>query len=166
MSLVPVLDGRQTTCHFIINRDLYLWALVPLSRKTLANINIKSCATRRDIYSLEGGRREGTAMFKKFLRLNVFVVQLLSFGPVEEGKYMKLKNKVATVVCSGRFYLLDPTSNTCFGKLINKIVEILEPEHVRMYSTRELMNMFAPAGLKYDGTEALQSIEKIQIAEK
>ena len=40
-------------------------------------------------------------MFKKILRPNVFVVQLLSFGPVEEGKYMKLKNKVATVKDGG-----------------------------------------------------------------
>ncbi len=66
----------------------------------------------------------------------------------------------------GKVYILDPATDTLFGKLINRIIGILEAEHVKMYSTEEFRSMFASAGMNYVCTEAMGSIEKIHIAEK
>lgn len=66
----------------------------------------------------------------------------------------------------GRVYILDPTTDTLFGKMVDKIVKMFEPEHVRMYSTEEFKAMFAGAGLKHIHTEIVKSFDKIHIAEK
>ena len=66
----------------------------------------------------------------------------------------------------GEVYILDPATDTLFGKLINWIIGILEAEHVKMHSTEEFKIMFTGAGLKYVRTEVINSIEKIHIAEK
>jgi len=49
----------------------------------------------------------------------------------------------------GTLYLLDPTADTWFIKCIDKIGELLEPAHVKLYSTEEFRKLFADAGLKY-----------------
>lgn len=65
----------------------------------------------------------------------------------------------------GRVYILDPTTDSMFARIIDKIIKMFEPDHVKMYSTEEFKNMFAVAGLKYDRTEVIRSIEKIHIAQ-
>ncbi len=79
----------------------------------------------------------------------------------------KVMNEIHRLLKSGgKVYILDPTTDTLFGKLVDKIVKMFEPEHVRMYSTREFKAMFAGAGLTYICTEIVKSFDKIHIAEK
>lgn len=66
----------------------------------------------------------------------------------------------------GKVYILDPTADSIFIKAIDKIIRLLEPEHVKMYSTEEFRKMFASAGLKYKRTEIVQPKQKVHIAEK
>lgn len=66
----------------------------------------------------------------------------------------------------GKVYILDPTTDMWFGRLIDRIIKLLQPEHVKMYSTEEFRSMFEGACMNYVRTEVIRSIEKIHIAEK
>ncbi len=66
----------------------------------------------------------------------------------------------------GKVYILDPTADTRFLKLVDKIIKIVEPEHVKMYSTKEFQQMFHNAGLKYSNSKIMNRHESIHIGEK
>ncbi len=66
----------------------------------------------------------------------------------------------------GKVYILDPTADTGFLKLVDKIIKIVEPEHVKMYSTKEFQQMFYAAGLKYSKSKIMNGHESIHIGAK
>ena len=66
----------------------------------------------------------------------------------------------------GRLYILDPTADSFFMKLLNKLSAFIEHDHVKLYSTKEFRDLFKNAGLKYVGTQKTRTHEKIHIGEK
>ena len=56
--------------------------------------------------------------------------------------YRLLKN-------GGKLYLLDPLADLWIGKFWDVLAKLKEPEHVKIYSTKEFQQLFAQAGLKY-----------------
>ena len=66
----------------------------------------------------------------------------------------------------GKVYILDPTADTRFMKFVDKIIRIVEPEHAKMYSTKEFQQMFHHAGLKYSSSKFMNGRDSIHIGEK
>jgi ubiquinone/menaquinone biosynthesis C-methylase UbiE len=66
----------------------------------------------------------------------------------------------------GKLYLLDPTADTWFIKLIDKIGKLVEAAHVKLYSTEEFLRMFTDAGLKYSSSRISTTRQKVHIGEK
>lgn len=63
-------------------------------------------------------------------------------------------NMVLSEMCrvlnqNGRVYILDPTTDMLFMKIIDIIWGNIEPSHVKQYSTKEYEVFFEKAGLKY-----------------
>lgn len=65
----------------------------------------------------------------------------------------------------GKIYILDPTADTLFIKIIDKVIKQLEPAHVKIYSTKEFKELMVNAGLKYLESKNLSG-EKVHIGEK
>ena len=66
----------------------------------------------------------------------------------------------------GKVYILDPTADTRLMKLIDKIIKAMEPEHVKIYSTKEFQQMFSEVGLKYLNSKLVNGRESIHIGAK
>jgi ubiquinone/menaquinone biosynthesis C-methylase UbiE len=66
----------------------------------------------------------------------------------------------------GKLYILDPTANVWIMKLADQIVKHLEPEHVKMYSSKEFQALFSQAGLKYKASKAINWRQGIHVGEK
>lgn len=66
----------------------------------------------------------------------------------------------------GRVYILDPTTDIWISRVVDRSMKILQPDHVKMYSTNEFRRMFSDAELKYVRTEIVKSFDKIHIGEK
>jgi ubiquinone/menaquinone biosynthesis C-methylase UbiE len=64
----------------------------------------------------------------------------------------------------GKLYILDPTADLWIAKWADKIFRLVEPEHVKMYSSKEFQQLFEQAGLKYSGVKIKR--EKVHIGEK
>lgn len=65
----------------------------------------------------------------------------------------------------GRIYILDPTADSWIIKVIDKMIKLLEPEHVKMYSTKEFKGLMLEAGLNYIETRSIEK-EKVHVGEK
>jgi ubiquinone/menaquinone biosynthesis C-methylase UbiE len=65
----------------------------------------------------------------------------------------------------GKIYILDPTADTLFIKIIDKVIKVLEPAHVKIYSTKEFKELMTNAGLKYLESKSLTG-EKVHVGEK
>lgn len=79
----------------------------------------------------------------------------------------KVVNEIYRLLKSGgRVYILDPTTDHWFARLLDQFFKLTERDHVKMYNTDEFREMFTTAGLKYVGTKIVKSIDKIHIAEK
>lgn len=68
----------------------------------------------------------------------------------------------------GKLYVLDPTADHWIIKIIDKtIFKLIEPEHVKLYSTKEFKQMFEYAGLKYATfSQRIGIASKVHIGEK
>jgi ubiquinone/menaquinone biosynthesis C-methylase UbiE len=66
----------------------------------------------------------------------------------------------------GKIYILDPIADRWFIKGIDKILRLIEPEHVKLYSSKEFKTLMVNEGLKYLGCSTLDKQHKIQIGEK
>ncbi len=66
----------------------------------------------------------------------------------------------------GRVYILDPNADAWIIKLADGIIKLAEPEHVKIYSSKEFQQLFESAGLKYIGAKTINWHESIHIAEK
>jgi ubiquinone/menaquinone biosynthesis C-methylase UbiE len=66
----------------------------------------------------------------------------------------------------GKIYILDPAADSWIIKVVDRIIKLFEPGHVKIYSSEEFRNMMSAAGLKYVGNMKIQTREKVQIGEK
>ena len=66
----------------------------------------------------------------------------------------------------GKLYILDPTADNLVLKVIDKIVKLLEREHVKMYSTEEFKKLYAEARLNYSGTKIIMNHQKVHLGVK
>ncbi len=66
----------------------------------------------------------------------------------------------------GKVFILDPTADNWMAKIADKIISLVEPEHVKMYSTREFQQLFERAGLRYATSKAIRANSKVHIGEK
>ena len=66
----------------------------------------------------------------------------------------------------GKLYILDPLADSWFVKFWDILAKLREPEHVKMYSTKEFQGLFQHAGLKYLGTEGVNWHAAIHIGGK
>lgn len=66
----------------------------------------------------------------------------------------------------GKVYILDPTADTLFIKLADKVIKLFEPQHVKLYSTNEFRKLFSNAGFKHTIVGDIQAHDKIHIGEK
>jgi ubiquinone/menaquinone biosynthesis C-methylase UbiE len=67
---------------------------------------------------------------------------------------------------SGKIYILDPTADFWLVKVIDILIRILEPQHVKIYSSNEFKELMLRAGLKYKGYKIIKQQQKVQIGEK
>jgi ubiquinone/menaquinone biosynthesis C-methylase UbiE len=65
----------------------------------------------------------------------------------------------------GKIYILDPTADTLLIKLADKIIEMVESAHVKMYSTKEFKQLMLNAGLKYLESRVIHG-EKVHVGER
>ena len=77
-----------------------------------------------------------------------------------------LKEMVRLLKKGGKLFLLDPTADTWIAKFADRIIKSFEPEHVKMYSTKEFKQLFEQAGLKYSASKAINKYQGIHIGEK
>jgi ubiquinone/menaquinone biosynthesis C-methylase UbiE len=66
----------------------------------------------------------------------------------------------------GRIYILDPTADGLFMKMVDKLAAKLEPSHVKLYSTREYQTLFEKTPLHYINSKIILLTVKVHIAEK
>jgi ubiquinone/menaquinone biosynthesis C-methylase UbiE len=66
----------------------------------------------------------------------------------------------------GKIYILDPISDYWFMKVIDKIIRLMDPAHVKMYSSKEFSVLMENAGIKYIGCDKTNRQHKVQIGEK
>jgi len=76
-----------------------------------------------------------------------------------------LKEIYRLLKSGGKLYLLDPLADLWFVKYIDVIKKWTEPEHVKVYSTKEFQQLFEQAGLKYSSA-AKNWRQGIHIGEK
>jgi ubiquinone/menaquinone biosynthesis C-methylase UbiE len=77
-----------------------------------------------------------------------------------------LKEMQRLLKSGGKIYILDPTADWWLIKPIDKLINLLEPEHVKIYSTKEFQRLFVNSGLKYVDTKVIKMHQKVHIAEK
>jgi ubiquinone/menaquinone biosynthesis C-methylase UbiE len=66
----------------------------------------------------------------------------------------------------GKIYILDPIADFWIVKIISKLFKLIEPEHVKIYSSKEFKKLMENAGLKYLGCNRIIKQHKVQIGEK
>jgi ubiquinone/menaquinone biosynthesis C-methylase UbiE len=66
----------------------------------------------------------------------------------------------------GKIYILDPTADIWVIKIIDKLINLFEPSHVKMYSTKEFKKLIAGAGLKYEGHKTVRTSQNVHIGKK
>src|SRR5664279_1451595 len=62
----------------------------------------------------------------------------------------------------GRIYILDPAADFWIIKVVDKIIKLFEPGHVKIYSSEEFKKLMSEAGLIYIGNEEVPTREKVQ----
>lgn len=77
-----------------------------------------------------------------------------------------LKEFYRLIKPGGKVYILDPAADSWLIKAIDIIVRMLEPEHVKLYSTEEFKNLFAAAGLRYSSPEIVKHHQKVHVGIK
>jgi ubiquinone/menaquinone biosynthesis C-methylase UbiE len=66
----------------------------------------------------------------------------------------------------GKIYILDPTADIRIIRVFDKIIKLLEPQHVKIYSTEEFKSMMTDSGITYKGYKVIKPRQKVQIGEK
>ena len=76
-----------------------------------------------------------------------------------------LKEMHRLLKSGGKLYLLDPLADLWIVKFFDALKKFTEPEHVKVYSTKEFQRLFKQAGLKYS-SGAKNWRQSIHIGEK
>jgi ubiquinone/menaquinone biosynthesis C-methylase UbiE len=66
----------------------------------------------------------------------------------------------------GRIYVLDVTADGFITRMLDRLANKLEPDHVKLYSTQEYQTFFGEAGLDYVTSRSVVLSMKVHIAEK
>ena len=66
----------------------------------------------------------------------------------------------------GKIFIIDPTADKLTVKVFDKVIKFFKHEHVKIYSTKEIQQLFNKNGLKYISSEDIGDNDKIHIAEK
>ena len=66
----------------------------------------------------------------------------------------------------GQVYILDPTADNWITKLADKVMRLIEPQHVKMYGTQEFQSLFETAGLIYLRSNEVAPYQIVHIAKK
>jgi ubiquinone/menaquinone biosynthesis C-methylase UbiE len=77
-----------------------------------------------------------------------------------------LKEMYRLLKSGGKIYILDPTADSWIVKAADTVIKLFEPEHVKLYSTKEFQRLFENAKLGYTGSEMIKASTKIHIGEK
>jgi len=81
-----------------------------------------------------------------------------------------LKEMYRLLKKGGKIYILDLTADNWFIKIIDKtILKLIQPEHVKLYSTKEFQQLFRCAGIKYINPSRIDKINpvaKVHMGEK
>jgi len=77
-----------------------------------------------------------------------------------------LKEMHRLLKSSGRLYLLDPVADSWVVRFWDVLAKLKEPEHVKMYSTKEFQSMFQQTGVKYLTTAIINWHAAIHVGEK
>ncbi len=77
-----------------------------------------------------------------------------------------LKEMYRLLKTGGKIYILDPTADFMFIKIINLLVKLFGHEHVKLYSTKEFKKLITDAGLKYIKCDKIGMQQKVHIGEK
>jgi ubiquinone/menaquinone biosynthesis C-methylase UbiE len=72
-----------------------------------------------------------------------------------------LKEMYRLLKTGGRVFILDPTADLWIIKVADKILRLIEPEHVKMYSTSEFKSLITGSGLKYIDSDKIGIVDKI-----
>jgi ubiquinone/menaquinone biosynthesis C-methylase UbiE len=67
---------------------------------------------------------------------------------------------------NGKLYILDMTANTAFMRIVDRFIHKIEPEHVKLYSTKEFQALFERAGLCYVTSKRIIPAIEVHMAEK
>ncbi|HTX18554.1 MAG TPA: class I SAM-dependent methyltransferase [Bacteroidota bacterium] len=67
---------------------------------------------------------------------------------------------------SGKVYVLDPTADSFVVRIFDKVMKFMEPEHVKLYSTKEFRRLFEGAGFKNTTASTISGPEKVHAGEK
>ena len=77
-----------------------------------------------------------------------------------------LKEMSRLLKSGGKLYILDPVADSWFIKFWDMLAKLKEPEHVKIYSTKEFQSLFQQAGLKYLTTNRINWHAAIHVGEK
>ena len=66
----------------------------------------------------------------------------------------------------GKVYILDPTVDFWFAKVLAKIFHLFDRAHVRLHSTKEFEKLITTAGFNYLGAEKIKWHQKVQVGKK
>ncbi len=80
--------------------------------------------------------------------------------------FKALKEMARLLKAGGKIYILDPTSDHWIIRAADQFIRRVEPEHVKIYSSKEFQQMFLAAGLKPAGVKAINWHQGIHLAEK
>jgi ubiquinone/menaquinone biosynthesis C-methylase UbiE len=77
-----------------------------------------------------------------------------------------LKEMRRLLKSGGKLYLLDPVADLWIIKVVDVLKKLIEPEHVKIYSTKEFQGLFQQAGLKYLATNRINWHVAVHVGEK
>ena len=75
----------------------------------------------------------------------------------------KVMNEIFRLLKSGgKVFILDPAADSWIYKVADKIIKYVEPQHVKMYSSKEYEAFMTAEGLRYCGYRIITGKQKIQ----
>ena len=77
-----------------------------------------------------------------------------------------LKEMYRLLKAEGKVYILDPTVDMWILKIVSKLIKLLDPSQVKLYSTKEFKELIIGSGLMYVGRRKIRMQQKVHMGEK